>query len=1486
MGVGGFEFLEETQGSVREEEEAEKTSDEEDPGEEEQEQEQDEEAEENAEGEEEGGEEEEDDDDAGVNAADGEDLPATDDSASDDEAEDVADANAPTPMRCRALVKKHGLKPGSAAKQPADRKTQLQQALGKPFLKPVYCQYKCGRMRGRDRWRRDKPKGKVCWKCDRAKTTLHGHNKTTKDVLALIAKDPAEHERFKKRCDSYDTALAKGKRNPMFRKAEVTSSRRFEEELQLSDDLFYTVKQYMDKFNVKKGQILKKFGHKPDEVGGVWGVRVPSGEPMRVKKSLKNTIELKQTHANQDTADSMEDLENAFQDLVGDTALPDAVGMSAPQILQDSGFDLSVLMAFGSAGAGAAMTAGLFVPKADDPGTGQQIRITLNNTPKPPEEEPDNSTVARTGAFSFRGGQEPDGAVQATKKGSKPAKEAKNSGILALLQRRKVAMSQSSKPAPEKKEKTPKESTGEDNDNGGVETRGRKARTQEQVIETYQRAVTDVMNAGPNAIVWNDPKSPALSALTRFRKEAKNKMDFAKDDKKTLWHRHHKWLGIVEDLVKTYLGAVIEGKNGRFLSTFNDKMAYAKQEPNPLPDVTEQRMPLVMRRQVHSLRQTEDFGSKEAMESLASNTLRSLMADSEIPSYQTEKLREGLSSLMRTGTFAEKENILNFVTNEVLDTAGRFTASISFEVRNYQVLLVLTGATAEIKDILVDSEQVGDSLVRQLKHLTVGIDIRDRADKHVKGMEKIEGMVAEGGNILAELMKLTFPEWGPAWKSRTQRNKLVQPLLVAFGFVDTALEWVPPTTISESLMNTTVRKTVQEVDSKICFYVKPVMGRIIEGWLAYIMAQLSKEGPVLEVSQGDMAELAAVKDALAFAARIPGTRGEGVASGTAENVSVTHDAEVGRVQEEATALLALVDPEEPAAPLTETTAFSQSSLTDVSWPAWTGLPKEKAAALNQLLTKRVKEPALQLITSTMAPLLAKYENAIHSVFPPRELLGTTKPTKLFLPDDVELLQAVVSTGFDMQSCSKLCAEVAQKATLFGREDISIQVQAFSKLASWAYHLAVVLLRPSPHAGEKLWRLGSAEEPTPKLVEELVLARNAQQALETFLTRVAGENKTLCITENLRGGPRVLVDWPAVLEGGRSTLRTFLNALGDATSKDIELLRPIVEKGCVLKKEEIDNTLHQDKEKVMKLLGNDTYDKLQLANRDLRRTVKGFSTLKQLGVPAPGWLSHEEGLKELVLLGKTTVGVTMVCSFIAHKATKLEAALVVEGATGLIEKLTSASTTIPEALMQCLQRLTRVGQPAASSAASSAPASAAVGGRRPAATSTSGPASTSASTSSASASTVAGRPSASLRALSAASSAEKKESVASSTAGGGGTSVGTEEASLARQRLKKRGAEEESASVPAVTALGGETSAGTEEVRPEKQASKRNTKDQSAIVPPVTALGGETSARTAEVRPEKQESKRKAEDQSAGDGDAGAKGDGSENGAVRKRPRRN
>ena len=77
-------------------------------------------------------------------------------------------------------------------------------------------------------------------------------------------------------------------------------------------------------------------------------------------------------------------------------------------------------------------------------------------------------------------------------------------------------------------------------------------------------------------------------------------------------------------------------------------------------------------------------------------------------------------------------------------------------------------------------------------------------------------------------------------------------------------------------------------------------------------------------------------------------------------------------------------------------------------------------------------------------------------------------------------------------------------------------------------------------------------------------------------------------------------------------------------------------------------------------------------------------------------------------------------------------------------------------------------------------------------------------------------------------------------------MGTEEASLARQRLKKRGAEEESASVPAVTALGGETSAGTEEVRPEKQASKRNTKDQSAIVPPVTALGGETSARTAEV----------------------------------------
>ena len=131
----------------------------------------------------------------------------------------------------------------------------------------------------------------------------------------------------------------------------------------------------------------------------------------------------------------------------------------------------------------------------------------------------------------------------------------------------------------------------------------------------------------------------------------------------------------------------------------------------------------------------------------------------------------------------------------------------------------------------------------------------------------------------------------------------------------------------------------------------------------------------------------------------------------------------------------------------------------------------------------------------------------------------------------------------------------------------------------------------------LWRLGSPEPHTQQLVEDLLASKNAHQELETLSARAAEEAKTLCITENLRGGPCVLVDWAAVLEGGRTMLRNFMNTLGDAAAKHIEFLRPAVEKGCVLKKEEINDTLHQDKARCLKLLNNEHYQDLQPALKE-------------------------------------------------------------------------------------------------------------------------------------------------------------------------------------------------------------------------------------------------------------------------------------------------
>ena len=212
-----------------------------------------------------------------------------------------------------------------------------------------------------------------------------------------------------------------------------------------------------------------------------------------------------------------------------DTALPDAVGMSAPGILKGSGFDLGILAALGSSGLGAAVSAG-FLPLPDRDST-QHINIAMKQSKLTTGETDGGEPVVTRSAFSFRGEPRSNGSEGSKgAKGSKVAKP-KSTGIMALLARRKVAMGSNDsgrppKPAGEKKEK---ETTGEETKEGGVETRGRKARTQDQVIETYRRAATDVINSGPSALVWTDSKSPALAALTRFRKEAKNKMDFAKD---------------------------------------------------------------------------------------------------------------------------------------------------------------------------------------------------------------------------------------------------------------------------------------------------------------------------------------------------------------------------------------------------------------------------------------------------------------------------------------------------------------------------------------------------------------------------------------------------------------------------------------------------------------------------------------------------------------------------------------------------------------------------------------------------------------------------------------------------------------------------------------------------------------------------------------------------------------------------------------------
>ena len=1137
------------------------------------------------------------------------------------------------------------------------------------------CIFRCGATRRANRWGRKGKKGAACWSCYRAFRVLYSHSQTIKQAVETISKDGREHEKFFAKKKSYDKHPGGVKRLRLKKKQILSSGLKWKEKLMMPDQGFMKWSDYKATFGAK---VRRKMGHVRRELNGIDGVQIPTKKKMmKIRQELESYKDLNTVHATEQDVDEDCEMLDKFQDLVDQSTLGQAEGMDIDEIYKASG----VLLDFGFGSGG-----GPSLPPKE--GAGGREKENDANADKEALSDDDEEEPGTLVAFGLQtggpAGSEGRSKVVKKKKGTR--------GVI------KVGKNEKRQPIGTKTPfKTPKQpnSTPSGDGQGG---RGRKARTFEHIMQTWQAAVQEFCEAhSVDAPTYADEENTHVKLLQRYAREAQAKEKAAEGsqnpDQAYLGKvkLEKKKLQIVEAVLKTYRQYLKEGPEIDLLTAVDDKLDFAARDPVVLT-LRLQNLPLCLRRDMHELRIARFFPGVQKVLGVEFNTLemlsipglKPLYPEEEFPKIQLRKVREGTVSCMRDGTLAEKGPTLQMIFTAVRLFGEKreplYCQGVVDEVHEVRDMVELKDEK-RVEVLLEKADAAPEAgtpptILQQLKHHPVGVEIRDLATVFLKSLSGAALLNSKGPEILNMLATTKYVDWEDSWLDENVREKRCSPIHSADEFARSVGKIVSENTIQPDKLapaRASLGKVAEGLGVHMFAMIRLAYGALIE----FIRACQDGKEPKPGVIDCCMFFVKVISNS-AFLC-VPDEM-----LGMEEMKIVQIRGEDKVLRETAEAVEALT--EAVVNPLTDENAVDQKNIADVSIPDWANISPEDITIINQYLKESVRAPADALMRNKVKPFADEFVKAINRVWHRQD--GEKKVTHINTPLRGEALSSISA---DAQQLIALC-------TFFNEPKAALKVAGLSCLAKFVLKLQTVKERGFPKEVEfsSVWRVGSdsgASTGAFALAKEFLAAGDELERCRKDAEEAACDLEF--DHEWIPGLPHVNLD--EMVRQVQESTSEFKDGLKKLMDHDVDQLSAAIVNSCPLGIEEMGDELGRNAPNVRKLLNEDTTKNL-LTVQDatlklLGWSSKGFAAMKSFGIPIPNADDLAE-MKLLTTLGRRMVGCTITLDFATNKVKELasEPAKVKDGAKQILEKLASSKTTIPDNLMKLLCTMAGVPVP--------------------------------------------------------------------------------------------------------------------------------------------------------------------------------------------------
>ena len=1094
------------------------------------------------------------------------------------------------------------------------------------------CSYSCGATRLTTKWGKSDGTGDACWPCFRTFRAIHGGTMTQKQSVKKVGECKDTHELFFFRRKKQEANIGFEGRRVRVTKAEmrILTKQEYEEALHLPDDYFLAWKDYKQIWGKK---VMTKLKHVRQSFKGIDGVRIPGGKVMKITKTHRTVQSLEKVLVDQHDISSEGEMDDRFDEVVGEQSLGAAEGASCWDIYKEFNIALpDELMAMAgmgriSEGSGQSMTEHKEQGEQEEEDAGAD------------DEDEEDDHRPQKHAFSLGGRRHgKDGKPIKKKKGGRPRFRIGGQGRAPGGRR---GASGTTTPKPKEKKQNA----------GGGDGRGRKSKTDGEVYNTYQSSIDEFVAASndDDAMYADDPTETKLKNFQKLIRDAKNrkyqalkKQDEESVEKAKVLGKWYKKLQGCESLLKGYRNFLKEGPSVDFLQTFQLAQDHANREPKvELPH------PLPVRRQVHLLQASAQFGEKDNTKLLYRSELKKVLAADQVDKQQLEIITEGLVGLLKQGSLSTQEALLQRVVHEVMANKTEFSADVLQEITELQRWLDNQGISITSDDVKRAQEEVGGKIVHQLKHHEAGKGMIERAKKYLEGNKKIADQQAEGEVLLKELKSQSekWPSWKSGWNSSEETDKALAPLTKCADFVASVDSGAHFEDAAAKKLQAGLMKTANAVEAE---YLKgsKLLGQILfKGW-AETMGSLAADK---KLPHEELVSLCGFSHTVRTLFERDGL------SVRAEEDAVKLEAAhcVNNVNEVAEATIADIN--------LETAHVLASLKVSSEWPTWTGLKTPQLKKIDEWLQKEFRDPAVEILRKSAAGYIADFKEYGEMIFGE----GFTTFARHESENTVHM-EAAVKDYACVTKLQHATDKLASIGSSIGDPCLSLQCHMINRVADASYSAAFVISLGMPgneSTEPETYRVGGKNaEDVKQLCAEVA---EKCKRLEEYRGRLTPEQRA----QMAQSHAWLPVEGKVIqaLEGNATDFRAhFFSGLKDLAESDIKTQVRDIAAGCPLSLEQLEKAgTPGNTELAKQLLQSPHKGKLKTATLLLNTwATKGIAFLQLIGVKGlfaslkpSGLLEGAEPstedvggemtmgkVLETVQLGKKTLGCTLACEF--------------------------------------------------------------------------------------------------------------------------------------------------------------------------------------------------------------------------------------------------